>query len=140
MIDKELEAELFEKLEGLSKKVNMVFVQITNLRNAIKKKEQIEEETRKLERLFLEMDMQLGNQKDKLTDNFNKKVLELISAPQINKSRQISKGHFCFFESVYGNPNNYGEMESNLSKLRKKCEVAWYGILQSYGKIFITAI
>lgn len=140
MIDKKLEIELFEKLEGLSKKVNMIFVQIVCLRKAIQEKNQIVEETKKLEELFLGMLPLLGSKGDKLTESFNKKVLELVNAPQINKGRQISRGYFCFFKSVYDNPSNYGEIESNLSKLRKKSEAAWYGILQSYGKIFISAI
>lgn len=136
-MEEKFKTEIFEVLEKTSIQVNKIFNQIIHLRKAIKKKCLIIEETKKLEKLFDEFNFSINNSGDKLTENFRKKILNLFDAPNLNKGRQLSKGQFNFFESVYNNPDYFGEIESNLSKVRKECEVCWYGILQSYGKIFI---
>lgn len=131
--------ELFEALQKTSIQVNKIFRQINHLRKAIKDKCLIIEETKKLELLFDEFDFSMNNSEGKLSENFRNKINAFFDTPNLNMGRQLSRGQFNFFESVYDNPEYFGEIESNLSKVRKKCEVCWYGILQSYGKILITA-
>jgi len=136
---KEKKIELQEVLIELTDLVSDVFIQIRNLRKSVKNKSQIIEETKKLENLFNSFPSIVISD-DNLISSFNTKINLFSDAINLNKSRQLSRGKLNFFESVYRNPTYYGEIESNLSKVKNVCEVSWYGILQAYGKIIISTL
>jgi len=136
---KEIKIELQETLIELTNQVSDIFIQIKSLRQSVKDKTQIIEETKKLENLFNSFS-NIEVSENKLFSDFNIKINSFSNATNLNKSRQLSRGKINFFDSVYNNPTYYGEIESNLSKIKNICEVSWYGILQAYGKVIISTL
>jgi hypothetical protein len=86
--------------------------------------------------------------KGKVKDNFSEEMTtmfreyiekknDFFSANILPKGIMVSKGHFDFIQFALDNPGSFGLLAGYLSKMEVQMKVAWYGIIQKYGKIVI---
>ncbi|MEZ5040253.1 MAG: hypothetical protein R2828_10180 [Saprospiraceae bacterium] len=62
-----------------------------------------------------------------------------FSAHMIRRGNMLSKPEINFFDYASQNEKDYGMLYSFHSLLREQMETAWYGLLQKYGKVVISA-
>lgn len=111
------------------------FTELLVLREKIVSKKFTKEDIEPLEQLFNQLAMK-ADVNSQFPDFF-KKVKLFYSSNFFYEGTMISKGKINFFEYAKNNDDQHGLLLKYLSMVRKQMEVAWYGILQKYGKIVI---
>lgn len=69
---------------------------------------------------------------------YQEKVNDFFTANEFARGKMLSKGTVDFFEYAMSNPDEFGMLQTYLSRVEKQMETAWYGILQKYGKLTLS--
>lgn len=72
-----------------------------------------------------------------LFEEYIEKKSNFFSAHIFQRGNMISKGNIDFIKYAIENPKEFGLLSQYLSKMETQMKVAWYGMLQKYGKIII---
>lgn len=69
---------------------------------------------------------------------YQEKINDFFTANEFARGKMLSKGTVDLFEYAMSNPDEFGMLQTYLSRVEKQMETAWYGILQKYGKLTLS--